>query len=210
MNPDGSWGQCVRPADPCTTAPRRQHEDGTDEERCEFFDGCPYVRQFAGTEGRLVVLAHNYLALPKRRLPDPDLVVVDERFHPGLIRTASLPLGRVTSPRAVTGPVRAEAIAEHLVDVAALMAAVEAGRPVASAGVTAERLADMAKLEVMLADLPTISPGQNHADQRRRARQLAETEAYRLTRLWRLLAENHGRAQASQRVVVHRGVVWRE
>lgn len=187
----------------------RRQDDGI-EERCEFFGVCPYVRQFAATEGKVVVLAHDYLSLPKRRLAKPDLIVIDERFHPSLLRTASLPLGRVTAPRAETRRVTAEAIAEHLQDATALLAAVEAGKPVSAAGVSAERLAGMAQLEFMLADLPTISPGQSHAEQKRRVQRLIETEAYRLARLWRLLKEDLGRAGPTQRVVVARGVAWNE
>ena len=32
---------------------------------CEYFDGCPYVQQFDALEGKLVVLAHERLTLPK-------------------------------------------------------------------------------------------------------------------------------------------------
>ena len=56
---------------------------------CEYFHGCPYVRQFDELEGKLVVLAHEYLTLPKALIANPSLVVVDERFHATLIRTPS-------------------------------------------------------------------------------------------------------------------------
>ena len=67
--------------------------------KCEYFDGCPYVRQFDDLEGKLIVLAHEYLTLPKTLIAKPALAVVDERFHNTLIRARSMPLERVTSHR---------------------------------------------------------------------------------------------------------------
>ena len=38
---------------------------------CEYFHGCPYVSQFDDLEGKLVVLAHEYLTLPKALIAKP-------------------------------------------------------------------------------------------------------------------------------------------
>ena len=75
----------------------RKEDDFGNVTKCEYFDGCPYVRQFDDLEGKLVVLAHEYLTLPKTLIAKPALVVVDERFHTTLSRPVSLPLERVTA-----------------------------------------------------------------------------------------------------------------
>ena len=77
----------------------RKQDDFGNVTTCEYFHGCPYVRQFDALEGKLVVLAHEYLTLPKALIAKPSLVVVDERFHTTLLRPVSLPLERVTTQR---------------------------------------------------------------------------------------------------------------
>ena len=71
----------------------------------------------------------------------------------------------------------------------------------AEAGLIPERLRTMAQIEERLAE-----PGRHlarHAllpSNRRRAQRLQEIEAFRLAKLWRVLAQDHDRV--SQRVVV--------
>jgi hypothetical protein len=77
----------------------------------------------------------------------------------------------------------------------------------AGAGLTPDRLRQMARLEVALADPPVIWPGLPYAEQKRRAAQLQEIEAFGLAKLWRVLAEDHDRI--TQRVVIARGIEWR-
>ena len=67
----------------------RKEDDFGNVTTCPYFHGCPYVRQFDDLEGKLVVLAHEYLTLPKTLIAKPALVVVDERFHTTLIRPTS-------------------------------------------------------------------------------------------------------------------------
>ena len=80
----------------------------------------------------MIVLAHEYLTLPKKLIAAPSLAVVDERFHTALIRTPSLSLGRVTAER--PAPDRAEGwlVAELLKhDAGMAIRAVQAGRTMA-------------------------------------------------------------------------------
>ena len=64
----------------------------------------------------------------------------------------------------------------------------------------------MARHEESLAEPPTIWPDMPYAEQRSRAQRLQEIEAFRLAKLWRVLAQDHDRV--SQRVVIARGIEW--
>ena len=64
----------------------------------------------------------------------------------------------------------------------------------------------MARDEEQLADPPAIWPDMPYAEQRSRAQRLQEIEAFRLAKLWRVLAQDNERA--SQRVVIARGIEW--
>ena len=176
---------------------------------CEFFyTTCPYVLQLRDLEGKLVVLAHEYLTLPKAQIAKPALTVVDERFHATLIRTPSMPLERVTSHRPYCyGKVTADAVDALAADAGTAIRAVEAGKTMAAVGLTPERLRRMARTEEALAEPPAIWPGMPYAEQQRCAKRLQEIEAFGLARLWRVLAQDNDRV--SQRVVVARGIEWK-
>ena len=79
----------------CEGCPRR--------EACER-DG--YRSQATGRPG-VYVLAHNYLTLPRAPAPAPDLVVVDERCWPTLVRHGELHPDAVTEPFPVDAAVLA-------------------------------------------------------------------------------------------------------
>ena len=176
--------------------------------KCEFFDACPYVRQFDNLDGKLVVLAHEYLTLPKTLFANPTLAVVDERFYATLIRERSMPLERVTSHRPYCyGKVTADAVDALAADAGTAIRAVEAGKTMAAVGLTPERLRRMARTEEALAEPPAIWPGMPYAEQQRCAKRLQEIEAFGLARLWRVLAEDNDRV--TQRVVVARGIEWK-
>ena len=180
-------------------------DDAGNVSKCEFFHGCPYVSQFDGLDGKLVVLAHEYLTLPKTLIAKPVLAVVDERFHGTLLRSASLSLERVIAPRVHP---RSEGHFRQLSkDARTAIKAVEDGRSMAAIGLSPERLRQMAQDEERLAEAPAIWPDQPYAEQRARAARLKEIEAFRLAKLWRVLAEDHDRV--SQRVVIARGIEWK-
>ena len=77
----------------------------------------------------------------------------------------------------------------------------------AEVGLTPERLRQMAQHEELLAEPPDIWPDMPYAEQQSRAQRLQEIEAFRLAKLWRVLAQDHDRV--SQRVVVARGIEWK-
>lgn len=184
----------------------RKVDEFSNVTQCEFFDGCPYVRQFDGLEGKLVVLAHEWLTLPKLLIAKPSLAVLDERFHTSLLRTASLPLERVGAQRPSTPGVDDIIVADLTHDARVALGALEAGKTMAEAGLDPDRLRLMARYEERLADPPAIWPDLPYAEQQTRARRLQEIEAFRLAKLWRVLA--HDNDKISQRVVIARGIEW--
>ena len=108
---------------------------------CEYFHGCAYVGQFDNLEGKLVVLAHEYITLPKALIAKPVMIVVDERFHPTLIRMASLQASRVIADRPTLPRLDGGLIADLLTHDAGLaLKTLAAGRTMASAGLSPERL----------------------------------------------------------------------
>ena len=112
----------------------RKEDDFGNVTKCQYFDGCAYVRQFDKLEGKLIVLAHEYLTLPKNLIAKPALVVVDERFHTTLIRPASLPLERVTTQRRATPGIDGAIVADLTHDAGMAIQAVEAGKTMARSG----------------------------------------------------------------------------
>ena len=118
----------------------RKEDDFGNVTTCPYFHGCCYVRQFDDLEGKLVVMAHEYLTLPKKLIAKPSLVVVDERFFSTLIRATSLPLERVTSQRPATPGIDDAIVADLTHDAGVAIRAVEAGKTMAEAGLTPDRL----------------------------------------------------------------------
>jgi hypothetical protein len=186
----------------------RRDERGEVLERCEFFYACPYVRQFDDTGGKLIAMSQEWLHLPKARLADPDLVLIDEKFHASLIRRRGLPLSRLDAPRVESKAVPAEAVADHIDRAAAVRRALEASKPLAESSVTADELKAMGTIEDKLAFASPIFPGQKLEVQRERARRLLEAESYKLAKLWRVAAEDYDREGGSQRIVLRRGIEW--
>ncbi|MDC1090405.1 hypothetical protein OAQ01_03165 [Emcibacteraceae bacterium] len=65
-----------------------------DGELCEFYHGCPYIKQFNNGKklfgGNIVrILQHTTLGLPRisELEEEPDLVIIDEAFHSSVIKT---------------------------------------------------------------------------------------------------------------------------
>ena len=177
--------------------------------KCEFYYTCPYIRQFNQLEGKLIVLVHEYLALPMPDglMPKPALVIVDEKFHDALARERSLPLAEVILQQPARPGFSDRVMADLAHDVHVAMQAVEAGRSMTAVGLTSKRLQFMAQLEEKLADVPEIWPDQPYHDQQDYARQLREAgDVFTRARLWRILAQDCERV--TQRVVVRRGIEW--
>ena len=105
------------------------------------------------------------------------------------------------------GKVTADAVDALAADAGTAIRAVEAGKTMAEVGLTPERLRRMAQPEEALAEPPAIWPDMPYAEQQRCAQRLQEIEAFRLAKLWRVLAQDNDRV--SQRVVVARGIEWK-
>ena len=183
----------------------RKEDDFGNVTTCEYFHGCPYVSQFDGLEGKLIVLAHEYLTLPKTLIAKPALVVVDERFHTTLIRTASLPLERVTAQRVPPKD------GGHFRQLSARCAARHAGdRGRQDHGrdrAEPERLRQMAQDEERWPTRPASGRTCPMPSSGPAPSGWQEIEAFRLAKLWRVLAQDHDRI--SQRVVIARGIEWK-
>ena len=132
-------------------------------------------------------------------------MVVDERFHTTLLRPVSLPLERVTTQR--VPPIDGGHYRQLTHDARLAIQAVEDGKTMAEIGLSPERLRQMAQDEERLAEPPAIWPDMPYAEQRSRAQRLQEIEAFRLAKLWRVLAQDNERV--SQRVVIARGIEWK-
>ena len=74
----------------------------------------------------------------------------------------------------------------------------------AQIGLSPERLRQMAQDEERLAEPPAIWPAMPFSEQQSRAKRLQEIEAFRLAKLWRVLAQDNDRV--SQRVVIRCGI----
>ena len=105
------------------------------------------------------------------------------------------------------GEMAADAVDALAADAGTAIRAVEAGKTMAEIGLTPERLRKMAQHEERLAEPPAIWPDMPYAEQQSRAQRLQEIEAFRLAKLWRVLAQDNDRV--SQRVVIARGIEWK-
>ena len=79
------------------------HQAGDNEQRCEHFKTCPYMAQFSDFKPGFRIHAHSYLPLhrpqpTKRRLPRPDLVIIDESFALSMVKQASLGVDNLEGP----------------------------------------------------------------------------------------------------------------
>jgi hypothetical protein len=70
---------------------------------CEFYEDCPYIKQWHDTEPAIRIFAHKYLGLPRPHpdhhgLPEADLVIVDESAFQSLISTCSFGIDGLDVP----------------------------------------------------------------------------------------------------------------
>ena len=62
------------------------------EEQCEHIENCTYIQQFKQANNLdIIILAHSYLALHQNKFEKrkPDIVVIDEKFYPILIKSTA-------------------------------------------------------------------------------------------------------------------------
>ncbi len=183
--------------------------------QCEHFARCPYVQQFRGLDGLLIVMTHEWLDLPRGKIPKAALSVIDERFYSTLLRTSEVALDRVTrglSAFDVAG-VEGEELApfdleEHAETARAVRAAIEAGEHPREHGVTVAALEAAEAVESRLGRPAwTIHPWMPVTQQRQIAREYAtRREARTLAGLYAVLRDTHDRPTLTQRVQLLRDV----
>ena len=70
--------------------------DSPPSERCEHFEGCPYLAQFQNLQSGVRVMAHNYLFLNRvQELDEPDFIIIDEAFHDKASQEREFPLSEL-------------------------------------------------------------------------------------------------------------------
>jgi len=64
----------------------------SDTEKCAHYDGCAYLRQFVPTTtGSIRIFPHDYLRIERsKKLPEPDLVIIDELFIKALYQSGAV------------------------------------------------------------------------------------------------------------------------
>lgn len=169
-------------------------EDGLGDRgnSCPYFDRCPYLEQFKSDRPEVRIFVHQHLSLARNQgLPDPDLVIVDERFAFHLAPVRDFGLDRLEAKRnwALLGSKAYQAA--WFRDVAhatsqALRESVQDGQEAGliellrRRGLSADDFEEMAELEAGFAPKTTIRPDMDEAEQIRLA------EAYRPFRIvWR-------------------------
>src|SRR5215469_5084363 len=75
-----------------TTLCFKAGEKGADDEKCEHYDSCPYIRQLQDQGPAVRFLPHAYLFIEETRLPEADINVIDERFWQASLREARIVL----------------------------------------------------------------------------------------------------------------------
>lgn len=176
------------------------------EHQCEHFRHCRYVRQFNGIEGKLVILSHDYLTLPKKRLGEPAMMIIDERFYGAVIRGGSFPANRIDRELPPHPEIDRS---QHAATMAGLKAALYVGQHPRDHGITKDQIEAAVKAEHEALHLPAILPGMSRRHQIRLAQQYAESrETLAITRCLEILAEDFDRDGPSQRVHVAKGVEW--
>ena len=175
--------------------------------QCEHFEYCSYVNQFNGLDGYLIIMPHNWLTLPRKKLPDPSLVVIDERFFPIGIRQRHWPWSRITRPLPFgTAPFEGFDPAEHVATAEAVGKALWAGEHPRQHGLTVEQLERAAKAEYAAGAYHMPHPAMGPLHQRRIVKEYQERDEHRaLAKIYRLLAEDFEMPRPTPRVLVVKG-----
>jgi hypothetical protein len=172
--------------------------------QCEFFPVCSYVRQFGKLADKLVIMPHNWLTLPRKKLPAPDLVIIDERFFPVGVKGTHWPFSRITRPLHMG--VEGVDYAAQKRTAEATAAALWAGEHPRDHGLTAEDLIAAADAERAAWSHHMILPGMGPSHQLKLVKEFADAEEHRrLTRIYRLLAADFTLPHPTPRVHVVKG-----
>jgi hypothetical protein len=194
--------------------------------KCEFFDSCDYVQQFEeqNVEGRLLVMAHDWLRLDKSRLGNAQFSIVDERFFDVLITGSNFCLDRITrtiepfvlasalaarkkgkKKRKVEGATEETEfrpdLAEHAATARKVRSAIEANEHPREHGATLEELEQAKKTEALFVPEVWIAPAMPYYQQQALADEMARgAEARALAWLYELLIESYDWDRLTQQV----------
>jgi hypothetical protein len=180
-------------------------------ERCEHYDSCPYIQQLADTAPGVRIMSHQYLPLPRGGMPTPDLVVIDERCWQVAVRHTTFAPDKLTKPRALIVSESAAGLNDCPIVGGYVLEALQHGRPLLATlrerDVEPEELRTLAQAEYAAVGRMPITPGMSVDEQRRKAEAYVAGEAFKLARMWRLLAEEmeHSERDDAMRVTL-RGV----
>ena len=126
--------------------------------------------------------------LPRNsRMPKPQAVIIDESFHAKAARESNFELDRLNA-----GLPRSRKVAMGDLDnrdriARAVRRALEAGEHPRDHGVTVEDCRFVARLEIGAVEGIGITPGMDHAAQRKRLAAYQRSEALKLYRFWKML-----------------------
>jgi hypothetical protein len=191
-------------------------EDGEPDQECEFRATCPYLRQFKGLEGGLLISSHQWLSIPAAvdalKLESIDVLFVDESFWQTLIRVGHVPVGQFLAHRTpglnFFRRQRGEGAAAHALreqeagnDFICLLNAMRGILHVAQVANRAPNLDDFrgaritpelaewaAKVEFSRLRKPDITAGMDVAEQTRLLAETHTEEAYAFAGVWMTLA----------------------
>jgi phage/plasmid primase-like uncharacterized protein len=160
------------------------NKDGS--ETCEYYDDCPYQRQFQDNGPEVRILVHEYLTINRiKGAPGPDLTIIDETFWQSALDKTSFGIDRLNI----------QGRSQDYIKILArrVQSAMENGEPVKKAlkdnGVTDSELRDAARAARADLEAISISPGLDIDTQRRLISKANPSEGLKLCRMWRLMAE---------------------
>jgi hypothetical protein len=167
---------------------RRVDPETGQEEVCEHFATCPYVAQFDDPEPAVRIMAHEAMFLPRNSgLPKPDAVIIDESFHAKAVREANFELDRLNAGLPRNRKVGMGDLDKRDRIARVVRSALEAGDHPRDHGVTVEDCRFVATLEIGTVDGIGITPGMDHATQRKRLDGYRRSESLKLYRFWKIL-----------------------
>ena len=148
---------------------------------CTYYDTCPYIAQLQDTGPGIRIFAQDYLALPRPqteglRLPEPDLIIIDENAVSKLTGTFSFGIDRLDGPAL-------DAVRDHLEH------GTDLRQGLRDRGVTA-RSARKAAAEIHDQIETGVRPDMPEREARRRMDEAKQIDAHKLVQFWlRIAAE---------------------
>jgi hypothetical protein len=159
---------------------------------CPFYDNCLWIAQWRDHAPGVRILNHSYLGLTQPLgMPPADIVIIDESVVKSLVGKVSFSPCRITRRQSRIGKLGASAALVAFADKVSAAIEVTGGelKALRDAGVTAEGLRDAAKFEEEGDDAPKIGPKMEDGDIIRLVDAFERSEAGKVARLYRALAD---------------------